>query len=148
MLKFILLFLACFLILSCHNNIRVIDGDSLMLNNKRIRLYGLDAPEYKQTCYNKYYKKYNCGKKAKSALQKLINSHSYCKIKSKDLYQRNIAICYNNKQDINSLIVKEGWAVIYYSKKYQRQQKYAKKHKLGIWQGKFLQPFKYRKQQK
>ena len=30
--------------------VRVIDGDSIEINNKKIRLFGIDAPELKQEC--------------------------------------------------------------------------------------------------
>jgi len=29
---------------------RIIDGDSLEINNNKIRLFGIDAPEKKQNC--------------------------------------------------------------------------------------------------
>ena len=28
----------------------IIDGDTIKINNQKIRLYGIDAPEKKQTC--------------------------------------------------------------------------------------------------
>ena len=49
----------CFLFLG-HNlaardmqHIKVIDGDSIVLNGTEIRLEGIDAPEYKQICHDK-----------------------------------------------------------------------------------------------
>ena len=33
---------------------RVIDGDTLRIGNKKIRLYGIDAPEKKQLCKKTY----------------------------------------------------------------------------------------------
>ena len=44
-------------------------------------------------------------------------------------------------------MVRNGHAVAYkkYSKKYLNDEKYAKKNKLGIWQGAFLRPEKWRK---
>ena len=50
-MKFLLAFILLFPF-----NIRaqklVIDGDSLNVNNKEVRLIGIDAPEYNQTCFN------------------------------------------------------------------------------------------------
>ena len=32
------------------DNIRVIDGDTIVLDGKKVRLKGIDAPEMKQEC--------------------------------------------------------------------------------------------------
>ena len=44
-------------------------------------------------------------------------------------------------------MVKNGHAVAYrrYSKEYVPDEDFAKKNKLGLWQGKFLKPEKWRK---
>ncbi len=35
-------------------NAQIIDGDTIKINSKKIRLYGIDAPEFKQTCKKTY----------------------------------------------------------------------------------------------
>lgn len=40
----------------------MVDGDTLILDNHKIRLLGIDTPEIKQKCSGKYYK---CGEIAK-----------------------------------------------------------------------------------
>ena len=44
-------------------------------------------------------------------------------------------------------MVKNGWAIAYkkYSKKYVEAEIYAKTNNLGIWEGKFLEPYKWRR---
>jgi endonuclease YncB( thermonuclease family) len=44
-------------------------------------------------------------------------------------------------------MVRNGYAVAYkkYSKDYVRDEKYAKEKKLGIWQGLFIRPEKWRR---
>ena len=44
-------------------------------------------------------------------------------------------------------MVKNGWAIAYkkYSKKYVEAEIYAKNNNLGIWKGKFLEPYKWRR---
>ena len=66
---------------------------------------------------------------------------------NKDRYRRNIGICYLKKQDINSWLVKNGYAIAYrrYSKKYIIDEQYAEDNKLGIWQGTFMEPEKWRR---
>ena len=39
----------------------IIDGDTIKILNKRIRLHGIDTPEKKQIC-TRNSKKYSCGK--------------------------------------------------------------------------------------
>ena len=50
----------------------ITDGDTIKINNKRIRLHGIDAPEIKQLC-KKNSKEYKCGKISTDALSKKIN---------------------------------------------------------------------------
>ena len=47
-------------------------------------------------------------------------------------------------------MVQNGWAVAYryYSDDFIKNEEIAKKNKAGIWQGKFLDPYLFRKQQK
>jgi endonuclease YncB( thermonuclease family) len=33
---------------------RIVDGDTVVLNGKNIRLQGIDAPETRQTCKDRY----------------------------------------------------------------------------------------------
>ena len=43
----------------------VTDGDSLKIGKEKIRLSGIDAPEMKQICYDRYDTPYACGHLAK-----------------------------------------------------------------------------------
>ena len=135
---------------------KIIDGDTISINNKKLRLEGIDAPEMRQTCKLQYLKfsffafnkTYFCGVKSKEKLIKKINNESIaCKITSKDRYKRYLATCYKKKTNINKWMVRNGHAVAYlrYSKEYLRDENYAKKKGLGIWRGSFIQPEKWRK---
>ena len=61
---------------------KVIDGDSLEINNNKIRLFGIDAPERKQICKKPYLiisflnfqRNYECGLMATNQLKKFINN--------------------------------------------------------------------------
>ena len=136
---------------------KVIDGDTIKINKKKIRLFGIDAPEKDQICKKIYLsflifdfqKNYKCGEKSALALlNKLKGKKVKCIIKeNKDRYKRNIGICYVKNQDINKWLVKNGYAIAYkkYSKKYVLNEQYAKKNKLGIWKGTFVEPEKWRR---
>ena len=38
--------------ISFADNLKVIDGDTIVLNGEKIRFSGIDAPEYNQDCMN------------------------------------------------------------------------------------------------
>ena len=91
---------------------------------------------------------YSCGIRAKLELEKIIGSKKIsCIKKTKDRYKRSISICYVNENDINSLMVKRGWALAYrkYSKKYVKDEAIAKLNNAGMWSGKFIAPWKWRR---
>ena len=44
------LFLLVMIVFPAEAKIKAVDGDSLVWGDLRIRLLGLDAPEYRQTC--------------------------------------------------------------------------------------------------
>ena len=136
---------------------KVIDGDTIKINKKKIRLFGIDAPENKQICKKIYLsffifnfqKDYKCGEKSTLALiKKLKDKKVKCVLEqNKDKYKRNIGICYVDNQDINKWLVKNGYALAYkrYSKKYVLDEQYAMKNKLGVWRGTFIKPEKWRR---
>ena len=39
-----------------HGKLRIIDGDTIVIKNQKIRLWGIDAPEMKQICKNGFKK--------------------------------------------------------------------------------------------
>ena len=135
-------------VLNASSSLKIIDGDTIILNSEKIRFYGIDTPEIKQTCTDNYGHTYLCGVKAKLELEKIIGSRKVsCIKKTKDRYKRSISICYVDKNDINSLMVKRGWALAYrkYSKKYVRDEAIAKLNNAGMWSGKFIAPWKWRR---
>ena len=132
------------------NKVRVVDGDTIHINNIKYRLHGIDAPEIKQHCQVNG-QKYNCGVQSKNFLESLIeNKEITCKQKNIDKYKRIIATCYIEELNLNKEMVKSGWAIAYryYSKKYINDEYFAQKNKLGMWQGSFLEPRKWRKKNK
>ena len=137
-------------------NAQIIDGDTIKINSKKIRLYGIDAPEFKQTCKKTYLtisfmsftKDYMCGEASADKLIKKINKQKLnCNILDVDRYKRLIGECFKRNINLNSWMVSNGYAVAYrkYSKKYVSDEINAKNNKLGIWQGKFEMPWDYRR---
>ena len=137
-------------------NAQIIDGDTIKINSKKIRLHGIDAPELKQMCKKPYLtiifftftKDYPCGKISTQKLQKKINNKVItCKILDVDRYKRFIGECYKRNLNLNSWLVSNGYAVAYrkYSKKYISNEINAKNEKKGLWQGKFEMPWDFRR---
>ena len=137
-------------------NAQIIDGDTIKINSKKIRLHGIDAPESKQMCKKPYLtiifftftKDYPCGKISTQKLQKKINNKVItCKILDIDRYKRLIGECYKRNLNLNSWLVSNGYAVAYrkYSKKYISNEINAKNEKKGLWQGKFEMPWDFRR---
>ena len=135
-------------------NVLVIDGDTIKINDKKIRFSGIDAPEsyYKgkeQICL-KENEKISCGKLSKEFLiQKINNRKVTCKIETKpDRYKRKLGECFINDKSLSRILVKNGYAFDYpkYSKKkFSKEQEYAKDNKLGLWEMKFEFPWNFRK---
>ena len=135
---------------------KVTDGDTIRIEGKKIRFFGIDAPEKKQQCkkpwltisFISFSKNYPCGQISTDKLKKKINNKLLiCKWSNKDRYKRYIAECFKDKTNINAWMVRNGYAVAYrkYSKKFVSQEIFAKKEKLGLWSGTFMMPWDYRK---
>ena len=135
---------------------KVTDGDTIRIEGKKIRFFGIDAPEKKQQCkkpwltisFISFNKNYPCGQISTDKLKKKINNKLLiCKWSNKDRYKRFIAECFKDKTNVNAWMVRNGYAVAYrkYSKKFVSQEIFAKKEKLGLWSGTFMMPWDYRK---
>lgn len=127
------------------------DGDSIEIQNKRIRLNQIDAPELYQKCLDSNYYEYSCGIISKKFLQNILkNQKIICKYYKKDVYNRYLSNCLTQSGiNINHEMIKNGMAIIYNMKEagidLKNIEKLAKKQKIGIWQGAFLEPKQYRK---
>ena len=131
-------------------NAIIIDGDTIHIGKNKIRLHGIDAPEYRQTCtIDKEI--WNCGIESKIALENFIlKKEVVCEIIDVDQYRRFVGTCFLENQNINQYMVRNGWAIAYryYSMKFVKDEEFAKKNKLGIWQGSFIEPYLFRKNNK
>lgn len=125
--------------------VKVVDGDSLEINSNRIRLMGIDAPEYLQSCKTNKKKNYKCGISSKDYLENLIKDKTItCVIHSKDQYDRDLCTCYVKDININKEMVASGHAIAYLESDYYKDQEEAKSKKLGIWNGDFIHPRLFR----
>ncbi|MBF0622180.1 MAG: thermonuclease family protein [Magnetococcales bacterium] len=118
--------------------IKVLDGDSMKMGQRHVRLFGIDAWELYQTCPDRSGKTFDCGQQAKKALQKLISGQKVtCKSITQDKHRRWVARCSVSDQDIGGTLVSQGWATAYqyFSRRYLPMEKAARKQKVGGWAG-------------
>ena len=92
--------------------IEVADGDTFQLKSgKRVRLMGVDAPEYD----------YCGGQEAKARLQELIlNKKVKLEEEISEAFGRALALVWVDKSLVNQMMLKEGWGRPDYRKNSQR----------------------------
>jgi endonuclease YncB( thermonuclease family) len=95
----------------------VVDGDSLAvggtLNNEQwcrggveVRISGIDAPEWNQTCTDAGGKEWACGKAAKKAMARLVEGKIVvCQERARDSYKRSVAVCLAGGRDLGRELV-------------------------------------------
>ena len=127
--------------------IKIIDGDTIHLNDEKIRFTGIDTPELKQTC-NKNNEIIYCGIEARQLLiDKIGKDKVICVREGKDRYKRTLAECFVNDLSLSRYLVREGYAFAYrkYSKKFINDEDFARKNNIGMWSMKFEYPWDWRK---
>jgi endonuclease YncB( thermonuclease family) len=123
----------------------VVDGDTIHVNDTKIRLKGIDAPEMAQVCSRSAHS-YSCGEVARRALIDLVSkAQVQCRAAGRDRYQRVLARCTVNGSDIGARMVEEGWAVSY-GRDYEREEARARSRAAGLWSGEFERPQDWRRE--
>lgn len=88
--------------------VAVVGGDTLRLAGKVIRLSGVEAPGFGDTCGNGAH---DCGGAATSALAGLVRDRRVeCHLSGHDDMGRPYGACAANGMDLSSAIVASGWA--------------------------------------
>lgn len=124
------------------SEVRVVDGDTLDLGDVRVRIDGIDAPEFGQSCGS-----WACGKAALEHLSTLVSAGEVtCASHSEDGYGRTIATCHADGIDIGAEMVRAGyaWAFVKYSEEYISQEAQARDAALGIWRYNSVPAWEYR----
>jgi endonuclease YncB( thermonuclease family) len=124
----------------------VVDGDTIEIHGKRIRLFGIDAVESGQRCH-KDGKPWLCGKDSAFALADKIGERPItCSGNEFDRYRRLVARCLLNGEDLGGWMVENGWALAFrrYSEIYVEQEARARENRMGLWSGEFRMPWEWR----
>ena len=130
--------------------VKVRDGDTLTMMGKDVRLYGIDAPEYKQICQNTAGKNWPCGDAARQKLAAIIGSSEVvCLPKATDKFNRTVATCSTpTVPDIALALVETGLAangVDGGEGPYAVSESLAQVEKIGVWSGEFMTPADWRR---
>ena len=128
---------------------RVVDGDTIHFDfdKVKVRFSGIDTPEKNQICYQNG-TSIKCGQVATTKLKEFIgDALPVCTVEGEDRYKRLIAECFVNGESISKYLVRNGYAFAYrqYSKKFIKDEEYAKINKLGFWDMEFEYPWEFRK---
>ena len=82
----------------------------------------------------------------KTSCKKIGNKIPKCISEGKDKYDRTLAECFINEESLSRFLVRSGYAFAYrkYSKKFIKDEEFAKKNKIGMWSMKFEYPWNVR----
>lgn len=133
-----------------------IDGDSLRFPGSEVRLEGIDAPEWDQTC-TRGGQVYRCGEEAKEVLRALVAGQPVTCVgvlqkngTERDDFGRLLGRCRVGGIDINAAMVERGHALAFrrYSVEYVPQEDRARAAGIGMWAGPHVAPWEWRRAKK
>lgn len=138
---------------------RVVDGDTLRLEGRTYRLWGIDAPDLIQVCQRDG-QGYACGREAAAYLRMLLvpdpelaqNAGAgsvprlVCEPRTSDQYGRTAAICRLGDKDLGAEMVRGGWALVFarHGNDYAPEEDEAREARRGLWAGTFDMPWDWR----
>lgn len=92
--------------------VRVVDGDTLRLGDRTLRLAGLLSPQRGQTCSTASGAGFDCGAAAAQALAQLVRDRDLsCRVQGRDRFGRALGVCQANGLETNTALVAAGWAL-------------------------------------
>lgn len=125
---------------------RVSDGDTIDIAGQRIRLPGIDAPEWNQTCRTAGGGSWECGAAASKRMRELTRNRTLsCRPEGHDRYGRLLAVCRDGRVDIAEAMVADGFATA--TSRYAAAEALARRAKRGLWQGQFDAPAEWRRRE-
>lgn len=93
-------------------DIRIVDGETLALGDRVVRLAGMAAPMRGEACRRADGATFDCGGAAAAALMRLISGRPVtCRITGRDAFGRGIGQCEANGTDLGRALVGGGFAV-------------------------------------
>lgn len=140
-------------LLEAGRGIRVIDGDTLQVDEHTVQLYGIDAPELGQYC-QRGDDLWACGLEAALFLQKTVNFEGppmECapwdeKAAAETGGELVIGVCQIGPKQVGLTMVRNGYAVALPESfpDYKEAEEQARQARLGVWQSDFVPPWQWR----
>ena len=124
-----------------------IDGDTFAIGDLVIRLADIDAPELAQICEKAPKHLRRCGEHVAGIIAHRIRGQTvHCDVQEVDQYDRRIARCEHDGEDLSVWLIVEGWAMAYrrYSMRLVDLEDRARAEKVGLWAASFEAPWDYR----
>lgn len=129
-------------------NVRVVDGDTISLGGRTLRIFGIDAPELAQRCLRNGVD-WDCGAAARRMLaMRVAAAEVICDVvEAADKHGRPVVSCTAEGEDIGRFMVRHGLAIAYvrYSDRYVADEGTARAERAGIWAGSIVAPELYRR---
>ncbi|MBI3196822.1 MAG: thermonuclease family protein [Rhodospirillales bacterium] len=138
---------------------RAINGDTVRIEGRTFRLWGIDAPEIIQACQLDG-RNYACGREAAAYLRSLLASDAgsgagapggvppqiVCEPRASDQFGRPAAVCRLGDMDLGAEMVRGGWALVFtpHGTDYAPQEAEARAALRGLWAGSFDAPWDWR----
>ncbi len=144
---FVLVFLPQTVMAEISGIVRVIDADTWDVNDQRVRLFGIDAPETDQKCRNPLGQSWACGVwSAEQVRAQYQGRQVRCEALDTDRYRRSVARCFAAGRDVARDMVAAGWAFAYprYSTIYVGDEKRAAISARGLHASKLQSPAAFR----
>ncbi len=127
---------------------RIVSGDTITMNGRIIKFFGVAAPDISQTCADSSGRGYRCGQQAISWLNSwLADNQIKCHILAEDERGILTGVCMLGQYDIGAALINSGWAVadIRQTQIYVPYQNQALSNRRGLWQGEFYMPWDWQK---
>lgn len=127
--------------------VRVIDGDTMDVGSRRVRLSAIDAPERGQICRTEHGIPWDCGTFVTLTLSaRLDGAQVDCTAVDVDRYGRTVATCSLGGADVGRMLVRDGLAFAYprYGDDYVADERAAAARLAGLWSGSVETPETYR----
>jgi endonuclease YncB( thermonuclease family) len=130
--------------------IEVVGDNVFLVNNTYINLYGITPIHYSQKCLDSDSKTYSCGFEYFKKLRYFLSRAKYVRCYFENEFQPTYIgngthvpmTCFVNGFNLNEYIVSEGYALTFIDA-YKNIESLARRNKLGVWRGKFMEPKVY-----
>lgn len=121
----------------------IIDGETLEVGGKRFKLWGIDAPDVRQTCTIRR-RDYTCGRISTTALMDLVAGVNVTCRPVKGT--KDVARCYAGGYELSEGMIHTGWALAMPRDhaRFAPIEKKAAAARRGLWQGEFAMPWDWK----